>query len=85
VPVVTMPTPHLRGRLTHAMYRAMSFVDCVANTPSEYVEMCLRLGNDPDWRESVRRTILERNDVLFESVEGVNELAPWLESVALPG
>ena len=50
VPVVTMPTPHLRGRLTHAMYRAMQIDDCVAESPRQYVEIALRLANDPSWR-----------------------------------
>jgi predicted O-linked N-acetylglucosamine transferase (SPINDLY family) len=79
--VVTMPTPHLRGRFTHAMYRAMGVMDCVAATPGEYVEICLRLANDPAWREAVRDRILASNHVLYENEAGVGELAGWLESV----
>jgi predicted O-linked N-acetylglucosamine transferase (SPINDLY family) len=82
VPVVTMPTPHLRGRFTHAMYRAMGIGDCVATTPDHYVEIALLLANDAEWREEVRRRILERNSALFENDQGVSDLAQFLEAVA---
>jgi predicted O-linked N-acetylglucosamine transferase (SPINDLY family) len=81
-PVVTMPTSYLRGRFTHAMYRAMDIDDCVAATPEEYVEIALRLANDPAWRESVRQKILSRNHVLFENISGVNELADFISTAA---
>ena len=81
-PVVTMPTPYLRGRFTDAMYRAMEMDECVATTPEEYVEIALRLANDPAWRDEVRRSILARNHVLFENVAGVKELAYVISSVA---
>jgi predicted O-linked N-acetylglucosamine transferase (SPINDLY family) len=79
-PVVTMPTPYLRGRFTHAMYRAMELDDCVAESPEQYVEIALRLANDSAWRESVRAKILERNHVLFENMAGVNGLADFIAS-----
>ena len=81
-PVVTMPMPYLRGRFTHAMYRAMEIDDCVAATPEQYVEIALRLAGDPAWRDEIRRKILERNHVLFENMAGVNELADFISSVA---
>lgn len=82
VPVVTMPTPYLRGRFTHAMYRAMAIDDCVAATPQQYVEIALRLANDPAWREVVRRKIREQNHVLYENIAGVNDLADFISTAA---
>jgi predicted O-linked N-acetylglucosamine transferase (SPINDLY family) len=64
------------------MYRAMEIDDCVAASPEHYVEIALRLANDPAWRAEVRRKILERNHVLFENMAGVNELADFISSVA---
>lgn len=80
VPVVTMPTPYLRGRFTHAMYRAMEMDDCVAATPEQYVQIALRLSDDRAWRKTVRQTILERNNVLFENMDGVNDLADFIST-----
>ena len=62
------------------MYRAMELDDCVAATPEQYVEIALRLANDPAWRDEVRRKILERNHVLFENIAGVNDLADFIST-----
>ena len=80
-PVVTMPTPYLRGNFTHAMYRAMGIDACVANSPEQYVEIALRLANDPAWREEVQQSILAKNQVLFENPAGVDELADFISGV----
>src|SRR5439155_5194647 len=79
VPVVTMPTQFLRGRFTHAMYRAMGMMDCVAENVTEYVEIAVKLANDLTWRKDVNQRILDTNGVLFENSAGVTELAEFLD------
>ncbi len=74
VPIVTMPSGFMRGRMTYALYRKMGVMDCVARTPKEYIEIALRLGTDPDWRRAVREKILGACDVLFENIAAVREL-----------
>jgi protein O-GlcNAc transferase len=80
-PVVTLPSPFLRGRITHGMYRAMDVLDCVAESPADYVEIAVRLANDRDFRESVREKILAASGRLFEDLEAVREVERFLESV----
>ena len=58
VPIITLPSPYLRGRITQALYRQMDVLDCVANTSAEYVDLAVRLGNDPDYRAAVSSRIL---------------------------
>jgi protein O-GlcNAc transferase len=84
VPVVTMPTPFLKGRLTHAMYRWMGIEDCVASSPAEYARLAVKLGRDRAWRGAVREKILARNGVLYENVAGVRELEAFFETFRLP-
>jgi predicted O-linked N-acetylglucosamine transferase (SPINDLY family) len=81
VPVVTMPTAHLRGRFTHAMYGVMGIDDCVATTPAEYVDIAARLANDDAHHRDLRQKILDRSGRLFENEAGVTELADWLMRV----
>ncbi len=83
-PVVTLPTQLLRGRITVAFYRQMGVVDCVASDATDYVRRALRLGTDPDYRESVRRKILEANGVLFENPRGIRELETFFKQAAIP-
>ncbi|HYV39320.1 MAG TPA: tetratricopeptide repeat protein [Gemmataceae bacterium] len=78
-PIVTLPTPFLRGRITYSLYRQMGVLDCVANEPEEYVKIALRLGTDADYREAMRRRITDANHLIYENSEGIRELEVFLQ------
>jgi predicted O-linked N-acetylglucosamine transferase (SPINDLY family) len=73
-PIVTLPGPFLRSRITYACYRQMGVLDCIAEDPGEYVRIALRLGTDRPWRDSVRSRILDRKHLLYEDDAAVQEL-----------
>jgi predicted O-linked N-acetylglucosamine transferase (SPINDLY family) len=73
-PIVTLPSQFMRGRVTAACYRKMQVADCIAPDPAGYVEMALRLGTDPEYRDRVKAKILAANHVLYEDVAAVREL-----------
>jgi len=81
VPIVTLPTKLLRGRITFALYKQMQVLDCVARNPQDYIELALRLGTDNGFRETVRGRILAANGVLYENSEGVRELEQFFQRV----
>jgi protein O-GlcNAc transferase len=72
-PVVTMPATFQRGRHTQAMYRRMGLGDLIAADARSYVDMAVRLANDPDHRAEVSRRILGANRALFEDELVVRE------------
>jgi predicted O-linked N-acetylglucosamine transferase (SPINDLY family) len=78
VPIVTMPSAFLRGRITYALYKQMGLLDCVAATPDHYVQLAVKLGTDAAYREKIRTRILAANSVLFEDLRGVRELEQFL-------
>jgi predicted O-linked N-acetylglucosamine transferase (SPINDLY family) len=78
VPIVTLPSQFLRGRLTYAMYRQMGIPDLVAADTADYVRLAARLGTEPDYREQLRRRIREASGVLFDDVAVVGELEQFL-------
>ena len=78
VPIVTMPSNFLRGRLTYAMYRQMGLNDCVASTPDQYINAALRLGTDKSYRDEVSRRIRAAGDAIFENPAGVRDLENFL-------
>ena len=84
VPVVTMPSRLMRGRLTLAMYEAMGMKACIARTGDEYVEMALGLGRDEERRRDVTEKILASNGVLFENEGAVRELENFFKSAVAP-
>ncbi len=73
IPVVTMPSPFLRGRLTLGRYLKMGVLDGVVNSPEEYIDKAVQLGTDVSYREAVRARILAANHVLYEDIEAVQE------------
>jgi predicted O-linked N-acetylglucosamine transferase (SPINDLY family) len=74
IPIVTLPSQFLRGRITYALYKQMEMLDCVTASREEYVQMAVRLGCDRDFRQAMRDKILSQNGVLFENRAGVRDL-----------
>lgn len=74
IPIVTLPTSLLRGRFTYACYCQMGIIDCVADNPQHYVDIALKLGTDPSYRELIQQKILAQHQVLYEDIRVVREL-----------
>ena len=67
VPVVTLRGRLQRERHTYGMYRAMGFMDLVAGTPEQYVQLALRVAADAAYRRQCSARIVESATVLFEN------------------
>jgi predicted O-linked N-acetylglucosamine transferase (SPINDLY family) len=80
IPVVTLPSPFMRGRVTAACYRKMGMADCIADTAVDYVKQAIRLGTDPEYRGQMRARILAANHALFEDRESLHEIEDFLEA-----
>ena len=57
------------GGFTLAMYREMGIEECVAASPRDYVDIALRLGREPAYREELSRRIAQRSARLFDRPE----------------
>ncbi len=82
-PVVTLPTRHIRGRLTYAFYQTIGMMDCVARDTSEYVQIAVRLGANPLAREKIREKILAHCGSLYNNVTFIDELSKVLLEMSL--
>lgn len=81
-PVVTWPGAFHRGRFATAAYFAMGYTECVAATPAAYVDLALRLADDPASRTRARKSIEATRDVLFDNAASVRELEDFLATAA---
>jgi predicted O-linked N-acetylglucosamine transferase (SPINDLY family) len=72
-PVVTWPGEFQRGRHTQAMYRKLEITECIAESAKAYVELALRIANDPVYRAGLHARILERCDCLFRDARVIAE------------
>jgi predicted O-linked N-acetylglucosamine transferase (SPINDLY family) len=77
-PIVTLPSPYLRGRLTYTWYRKMGFLECVAESPEEYVKLAVRLGTDKAFHSHAQNTIHKRSHHIYEDRGVVVEIEAFL-------
>jgi predicted O-linked N-acetylglucosamine transferase (SPINDLY family) len=83
IPIVTLPSEFMRGRVTYGCYRQMGMMDCVASTREEYVALAVRLGTDPAYRQRIRAKILAANGALYENINAVREMERFfLDAIA---
>jgi predicted O-linked N-acetylglucosamine transferase (SPINDLY family) len=74
VPVVTLPGRLQRERHAYGMYRAMDFMDLVANSPEQYVALAVRVATDEAYRHACSARIRESCSVLFENRDFVRQM-----------
>jgi protein O-GlcNAc transferase len=72
-PLVTLPGRFNIGRYTLACYRRMGLTDLIAESPDHYVQLAVRVGTDPDFRQFVTARIGERSVALFDDRAAVDE------------
>ena len=81
IPVVSMPTKYLNGRFTFGMYKKMGFVDMIADTPQNYINIAIKTGTDKKFKESIKEKINNSKHLLFQEKEAIQEWSSFLESV----
>jgi predicted O-linked N-acetylglucosamine transferase (SPINDLY family) len=78
IPVVTLPSEFLRGRITYAIYQRLGVGDCVARDREEYVQLALRLAQDAKHRDFVRQKIRAGCPRFFADQQAVHDLESFL-------
>jgi predicted O-linked N-acetylglucosamine transferase (SPINDLY family) len=81
VPVITIPSNFLRGRISKALYDQMGMTDFVAESTQHYIDLAAHLGLNRDARREAKQKILDTCGVLFENTAGVRELERFFKSV----
>jgi hypothetical protein len=84
VPVVTLPTPFLRGRFTQAFYRRLGVKACIARDVEDYIQIAVRLATDRAFNKQIREKIVAGQSRLFEDEEAVRDWEDFLKSVVAP-
>jgi predicted O-linked N-acetylglucosamine transferase (SPINDLY family) len=82
-PIVTLPSPFLKGRLTYAWYQRLGIQECIARNAEEYVTIAVALGTDRPRRVKLRQRIKAASQLLFDDLQAVRELEAFFERVCL--
>ena len=64
-PVVTLPGPFLRSRITAALYKKMQLSECIVDSPEASVHLANRLATEPLYRRQVSNRIQQQSHLLF--------------------
>jgi predicted O-linked N-acetylglucosamine transferase (SPINDLY family) len=80
IPVVTLPSAYMRGRVTAACYHKMGLADLIAETAADYVKRALQVASDHAFRLELKSRILAANHVLFEDRETLHEMEEFLQA-----
>ncbi len=78
-PLVTLPGQAMVSRVGLACYRQMGIMETVADTPAAYVEIALRLGADPAWRNVLKARILAANVGLYDDEKVVQQMSQFFK------
>ncbi|GAB4137823.1 MAG: hypothetical protein Tsb009_05590 [Planctomycetaceae bacterium] len=71
VPVVTLPSNFMRGRVTAALYAKMGITDGTARTAEEYVQRAVTLGTNREFRTHFREQIKASRAKLYDDFESL--------------
>lgn len=81
LPIVTCPGEFMRGRHSYGILKMLGVTDTIAQTQDEYIEIAVRLGLDPQWREKIVQKMIERHGNLYDDTTCVEALEDFYRRV----
>ena len=81
LPVVTLPVPLMRGRLSVAMLQRIGITETIAQTLEEYIELAVMLGLNTSYRQHLKERIGQRCHLLFDDRACVVALEAFYRTV----
>jgi predicted O-linked N-acetylglucosamine transferase (SPINDLY family)/glycosyltransferase involved in cell wall biosynthesis len=85
LPIVTCPGEFMRGRLSYAMLTRLGLSETIAQDEAEYIEIAVRLGLEPVWRDQIVQYTAEHHDCLYNDTTCVAALEEFYQRVVREG
>ncbi|NDF11337.1 MAG: hypothetical protein EB060_00765 [Proteobacteria bacterium] len=85
VPVMTLPSAYMRGRVAYALYQQMGggFDAVIAKDAEDYVTKAVKLAGDKALQKQLHDALLQKNAVVFENPNAVEDFARMLRSLEI--
>lgn len=81
LPVVSHVGAFMRGRQSFGMLTMMGITETIAQDEAEYVEIAVRLGLEPEWRQAIAQQMSDRQHRLFDDTVCVKGLEQFYQQV----
>ncbi len=85
LPIVTFPGELMRCRHSYAILKMLGVEETIASSVEEYINIAVRLGLDPQWREEVRQKVSANKYKVFDDRTTVEALENFYRSVVENG
>ncbi|WP_322742634.1 O-linked N-acetylglucosamine transferase, SPINDLY family protein [Synechocystis salina] len=79
LPVVTCPGEFMRSRHSYAYLKMIGVTETIASNEEDYIQIAVRLGQDADWRQTIRNKTMDNKHRLFDDQECVLGLEHFLK------
>ncbi len=80
VPVVTLPGPMMRSRHSYAILKMMGVEDTIARDIDGYVDIAVRLGVDPAWRQEIVGKMRTNKKTIYNDDQAIRGLEGFLNN-----
>jgi predicted O-linked N-acetylglucosamine transferase (SPINDLY family) len=81
LPVVTSPGEFMRGRHSYGILKMIELENTIAYSEKEYIDIAVKLGQDPKYRQNIVNKIKANKHRLFQDLECVKGLEKFLIDV----
>ena len=81
LPIVTLPGEFMRGRHTAAILEMMGLNEIIADSCDKYIDIAVRLGRDPEWRNCLSKKIRDNKDLIYRDMQCITALEDFLQKV----
>jgi predicted O-linked N-acetylglucosamine transferase (SPINDLY family) len=82
LPIVTWPSPLMRGRVTAGFLEVMGVTETIAASADDYVAIAVRLAREPAWRKAIREKIGAAKHLVFAHRDTLSALEDFVETAA---
>jgi predicted O-linked N-acetylglucosamine transferase (SPINDLY family) len=81
LPLVTCPGEFMRGRHADSFLKMIGVTETIAQDVKTYIDIAVRLGLDPVWRQEVKTKMQERKSQLFDDRICVTALEDFFDQI----
>ena len=78
LPIVSWEGRFLRGRLASGPLRRMGLHELVSESEEEYIALAVRLVQDREYRDQIRRRIEAKRHILFEDIAPIRAMEDFM-------
>jgi len=81
-PIVTLPGEFMRSRPIAFCSKVLGIEECIASDIESYVETCIELASNPDFKQSLRKRISENDHEFFDNPRPMQQMADMFHKIA---